>query len=80
MFAPGEVISRREVLHGDLWLSHPVTVVSDDGDVLATRLDPGSPFTFPDHHFGPHPWGAHEQWGGSIVLHLSRPAVARTRR
>ena len=43
MFAPGEVIARREVLHGHLWLSHPVTVVADDGDVLATRLDPGSP-------------------------------------
>lgn len=69
MFAPGEVVSRREVLHGDLWLSHPVTVVSDDGDVLATRLDPGSPFTFPGHPFGPHPWRAHAQWGGSTVLH-----------
>jgi hypothetical protein len=75
-FGPGEVISRREVLHGDLWLSHPVTVVSDDGDVLATRLDPGSPFTFPEHPFGPHPWGAHAQWGGSVVLHLSRAQTA----
>ena len=76
MFAPGEVISRREVLHGDLWLSHPVTVVSDDGEVLATRLDPGSSFTFPDHPFGPHPWGAHEAWGSAIVLHLSRAGTA----
>ena len=75
-FVAGEVISRREVLHGDLWLSHPVTVVSDDGDVLATRLDPGSPFTFPVHPFGPHPWGAPEAWGGSVVLHLSRAQTA----
>ena len=36
MFAPGEVISRREVLHGELWLSAPVTVVADVGEVLAT--------------------------------------------
>ena len=71
-FRTGEVISRREVLHGSLWLTHPVTVVSDDGDVLATRLDPGSPFTFHEHPFAPHPWRAHEAWGGPIVLHLSR--------
>jgi hypothetical protein len=76
MFTPGEVISRREVLHGDLWLSHRVTVVADDGDVLATRLDPGSVFTFPEHPFGPHPWSAHPQWGGSVVLHLSRADTA----
>ena len=72
MFAPGEVISRREVLHGELWLSAPVTVVADDGDVLATRCDPGARFHFPEHPFGPHPWDAHTEWGGSIVLHLSR--------
>lgn len=72
MFAPGEVVSRREVLHGEVWLSCPVTVVADDGVVLATRVDPGAPFTFPEHPFGPHPWGHHTQWGGSIVLHLSR--------
>ena len=51
-FTAGEVISRREVLHGELWLSAPVTVVSDDGDVLATRCDPGAPFHFPEHPFG----------------------------
>jgi hypothetical protein len=30
-WVPGEVITRREVLHGHLWLEHPVTVVDDDG-------------------------------------------------
>jgi hypothetical protein len=75
-FRPGETVSRREVLHGHLWLSHPVTVVADDGDVLATRLDPGSAFDFPEHPFGPHPWRTHSQWGGSIVLHLSRAGTA----
>lgn len=76
VFEPGEVISRREVLHGRLWLEHPVTVVSDDGETLATRLDPGSVFTFPAHPFGPHPWRAHTAWGSSIVLHLSRADTA----
>lgn len=70
---PGDIITRREVLHGETWLEHPVTVVADDGDVLAVRLDPGSVFTFfPDHPFGPHPWRAHETWGGSVVLMLVR--------
>ena len=69
----GEVITRREVLHGATWLEHPVTVVADNGDVLAVRLDPGSRFTFfPEHPFGPHPWRAHEAWGGSVVLMLTR--------
>lgn len=40
---PGQTITRREVLHGELWMDHPVTVIWDDGDVFAVRLDPGSP-------------------------------------
>ena len=71
-FEPGAVITRREVLHGRTWLEHPVTVVADDGEVLAVRLDPGSTFTFPDHPFGPHPWSAHQAWRGSTLLQLSR--------
>lgn len=71
-FAAGATIQRREVLHSRLWLEHPVTVVADDGDVLAVRLDPGSRFVFPAHPFGRHPWAAHSEWGGSIVLQLSR--------
>ncbi|WP_340536798.1 DUF402 domain-containing protein [Nocardioides sp. GXZ039] len=71
-FEPGASIERREVLHGELWLTHPVTVVDDDGEHLAVRLDPGSPFTFPRHPFGVHPWAQHRAWGGSIVLQLYR--------
>lgn len=69
---PGQTITRREVLHGELWMDHPVTVVADDGDVFAVRLDPGSPFTFHEHPFGPHPWGAHSAWGGRQVLQIHR--------
>jgi hypothetical protein len=60
------------VLHGRLWLSHPVTVVADAGDVLAVLLEPGSPFTFHDHPFGPHPWRRHSAWGETTVLQLHR--------
>jgi hypothetical protein len=71
-WVPGEVITRREVLHGRLWLEHPVTVVDDDGTTFAVLLEPGSPFTFHDHPIGPHPWGAHRAWGGTTVLQVHR--------
>ena len=73
-FEPGTTIRRREVLHGQLWMESPVTVVSDDGPggVLAVLLEPGSPFEFHEHPIGPHPWGAHRQWSGSVVLQLHR--------
>lgn len=69
---PGRTITRREVLHGQLWLSHPVTVVDDLGEVLAVLLEPGSTFTFPEHPFGPHPWNAHTEWGNRRVLQIHR--------
>jgi hypothetical protein len=72
LFQPGAIIERREVLHGELWLSCPMTVVHDDGQHLAIRLDPGAPFTFPPHPFGEHPWARHSHWGDSIVLQLYR--------
>ena len=71
-YVVGATIHRREVLHSQVWLEHPVTVVADDGAVLAVRLDPGSPFHFPAHPSGPHPWAANHAWGDSIVLQLSR--------
>jgi hypothetical protein len=48
----GATIQRREVLHGRLWMEHPVTVVDDRDDTLAVWLGPGSPFGFQDHPFG----------------------------
>ena len=71
-FRPGQVVTRREVLHGRPWLESPVTVVADDGDVLAVLLEPGSAFTFHEHPFGPHPWSANTAWGGTTVLQLHR--------
>ncbi|MEJ7831619.1 MAG: DUF402 domain-containing protein [Nocardioides sp.] len=71
-YEPGTTISRLETMHGRLWMEHPVTVVADDGEVLAVRLDPGSAFTFHDHPIGPHPWGDFTHWGHSIVLQLHR--------
>lgn len=58
VFNPGMTIARREVLHGQVWLTSPVTVIADDGIQLAVLLKPGSPFNFPQHPFGPHPWRA----------------------
>jgi hypothetical protein len=75
-FQPGQVVTRREVLHGRPWLESPVTVVADDGDVLAVLLAPGSVFTFHEHPFGPHPWSAQAAWGGTTVLQLHRTGDA----
>lgn len=72
VFNQGMIIDRREVLHGQVWLKSPVTVVADDGIELAVLLEPGSPFTFPKHPFGPHPWRSFEQWVGPQVLQLYR--------
>jgi len=71
-FAPGRTVLRREVLHGRPWMEHPVTVVHDDGSSLAVLLQPGSPFSFPDHPFGPHPWSRFDRWSGSSVLQVQR--------
>lgn len=53
-------------------MTHPVTVVDDTDGVLAVVVSPGSPFTFPDHPFGPHPWSAYQQWFDTTALHLHR--------
>jgi hypothetical protein len=71
-FACGEFVQRREVLHDRVWLSTPVRVVADDA-VLAVWLADGTPFTFPPHPFGPHPWSGRDRWTGPGVLQLHRP-------
>lgn len=65
-------MERREVLHGQVWMTHPVTVIDDTAGVLAVVVSPGSPFTFPDHPFGPHPWAGYQQWSDTTALHLHR--------
>jgi hypothetical protein len=70
-FAVGSTIQRREVLHGHVWLTGPVTVVADD-DVLAVWLSEGAPLEFPPHPFGPHPWSGQPRWTGTSVLQVHR--------
>ncbi|WP_151082448.1 hypothetical protein [Nocardioides cynanchi] len=61
------------MLHGQDWLTHPETVVADDGHELVTLLRPGTPFTFHDHPHGPHPWAAgHTSWEGPVLLRATR--------
>jgi Protein of unknown function (DUF402) len=72
IYDAGATIRRVEVPCGQVWLEQPVTVVSDDGVVLAIRLDPGSPFTFRDHPMAPHPWSVRTAWGSTVVLQLHR--------
>ena len=72
VFAAGSSILRREVLHGEVWLQSPVTVIADDGIELAVLLAPGSTFTFPEHPFGPHPWRNLDHWSRTHVLQLYR--------
>lgn len=74
-FQTGQTIRRREVLHGTLWLEHPVLVVSDTDESLAVLLEPGSVFTFPEHPV-PHPWRDYQAWTGPTVLQVHRPGDA----
>lgn len=71
-FGAGQIITKREVWNGRVWLEHPVRVESDSADVLAVVLEDGSPFTFDDLQ-PPHPWAAHDAWRGPTVLQLRRP-------
>jgi hypothetical protein len=70
-FEEGRTVIRREVLHGQAWLEQPVSVVADDGVMLAVLLSPGSPMTYPPHPT-PHPWRANSQWQSTHVLQLYR--------
>lgn len=73
-FEAGSRVTVREMLHGQVWLEFPETVVADDGDVLATLQVDGTPMTqHPEHPFGPHPWSGFSQWSGPSVLKLRRP-------
>lgn len=76
VFESGQVIAKREVWNGRVWLRHPVRVDSDSGvapgDVLAVVLEDGSPFTFDDLQ-PVHPWAVHDAWRGPTVLQLRRP-------
>ncbi|MEU0883586.1 DUF402 domain-containing protein [Lentzea sp. NPDC005914] len=74
LFTPGEVVVRREVLHGKVWSEMPTRVVADEPGLLAVFVEPGTRLTYPDHHH-PHPWDKPERgfWRGHGKLMLHRP-------
>ena len=74
-FRVGSSVLRREVLHGQVWMTMPAQVIADD-DVLAVWIEDGTPLAFPPHPFGPHPWSGQDRWTGSSVLQLYRPTDA----
>ena len=81
MWSEGEVVTRREVLNdGRCWLEVPVRVVRDDGQLLATYLASGTPFTLPPGPWptadGLHPWHGRTGWQGHGTLMLQRPGEA----
>jgi hypothetical protein len=81
MWSEGDVILRREVLSdGRCWAQFPVVVVRDEPGLLATYIQEGTPFTFPDGDWpiegGVHPWAGRERWTGHGALMLQRPGEA----
>ncbi|WP_199442436.1 DUF402 domain-containing protein [Umezawaea beigongshangensis] len=73
-FSPGDVVLRREVLHGEPWAVLPTRVIVDEPGLLAVFVVPDTPLGLPDHHW-PHGWrrsGA-TRWRGHGKLLLHRP-------
>ncbi|GAD82307.1 ribonuclease FAU-1 family protein [Nocardia asteroides] len=56
-------------------MTMPVRVVAAD-DILAVWVADGTPFVFPSHPFGSHPWSGRQRWTGADVLQLYRPGDA----
>lgn len=77
---PGEVVVRREVLHGHPWVAFPTYVVRDEPDLLAVYLAAGSELAFAEWPFEQwrHPWqtAGHQRWSGHGKLMLHRPGDA----
>ncbi|MBP2334089.1 hypothetical protein JOF41_000267 [Saccharothrix coeruleofusca] len=76
-FSPGDVVLRREVLHGRPWSVMPLRVVEDGPDLLVTFSVPGTVLGFPPHH-RPHGWQlkGNTVWRGHGRLQLHRPDLA----
>jgi hypothetical protein len=73
----GELVLRREIVHGRPWLVVPVYVVEDSPEHLVSYLPEEAPFGFipgdwptPD---GKHPWADRESWAGHGTLMVQRP-------
>ena len=79
-WAAGDVVVRREVLHGAVWVGFPTYVVEDSADLLAVYLAGGSELGYAPWPFDrwEHPWrtaGKHA-WSGHGKLMLHRPGDA----
>lgn len=73
----GQVVLRREVLHGKPWAVTPTRVVVDEPGLLAVFTVPGTRFGFPAHHW-PHEWNlsGNHVWRGHGKLMMHRPGDA----
>ncbi|MEU5690364.1 DUF402 domain-containing protein [Actinosynnema sp. NPDC020468] len=76
-FSPGDVVLRREVLHGRVWSVLPSLVVRDEPGLLVLFTAPGTPFGYPPHPY-PHKWQLQgsTHWRGNGRLQLHRPRDA----
>lgn len=76
-WAPGDVVLRRERLHGQLWTVIPTRVVVDEPELLAVYLAGGTTLGFPSWPMESHehPWKAAgvTHWSGHGKLMLHRP-------
>jgi hypothetical protein len=79
-FAPGDVVVRREVVFGEVWLAVPTICVEDSADLLALYVPTDAEFAFPPAtKAGPHPWqGRFDRWQGHGKLSLQRPGEAHS--
>lgn len=80
MFAPGDVVVRREICLGEVWFGCPTICVVDSAELLALYIPTGTGFGFPAagvFPVGRHPWfGRHTAWSGHGKLMLHRPGDA----
>ncbi|CAN3979495.1 hypothetical protein KPATCC21470_2122 [Kitasatospora purpeofusca] len=79
LLTPGQVVLRREILDGRVWLSYPVRVVAHEPDLLALYLAHDTRLSFGEGGFswGPHGWSTvADRWRSPGVLQLQRPGEA----
>jgi hypothetical protein len=75
-WSPGEVVAWRQAWRGREYLSIPVRVVEDGGDVLAVYWAEGTRYVFGPHGWpfdNEHPWSQPGTWRGHGVLALMKP-------
>lgn len=77
-WAPGDLVVRREVWQGRVWLANPLYVVEDTEDLLVLYQPEGSPWGFGAGDDWPTPSGRHPYdgkaaWVGEGPLGLHRP-------